>query len=126
MKIGFIGHKTPERLSGEEKSIEEWIRLCLSTFDCTEANISLGNRGSREIFTKVVSDLHIPLNVYGLIVSKFTEETDLESDKYMIDDCDTILAVFDGIRIGNTWLAVQYAESIGKTVIYYQWRKNYT
>ena len=37
----------------------------------------------------------------------------------MVDHCDVLLAVWDGKKIGRTWLTVKYAQSIGKEIIFF-------
>lgn len=40
----------------------------------------------------------------------------------MVNNCDLLFAVFDGNKNGETWITAQYAEKIGKPIIYYDWR----
>ena len=40
----------------------------------------------------------------------------------MVNNCDILYAVFDGIKNGGTYITVQYAEKIGKPIIYYSWQ----
>ena len=44
-------------------------------------------------------------------------------DKYMVDNCDLLLAVWDGIEAGGTWLTVNYARKIGKPIVYYDFNE---
>ena len=37
----------------------------------------------------------------------------------MVDNCDLLLAVFDGVEKGGTWLTVDYANKIGKPIEYF-------
>jgi hypothetical protein len=36
----------------------------------------------------------------------------------MVDDCDVLLAVWDGIRVGGTWDTIKYARANRKKIIY--------
>ena len=39
-------------------------------------------------------------------------------DRFMVDNCDILLAVWDGIEAGGVWSTIQYAKSQGKPIIY--------
>ena len=41
----------------------------------------------------------------------------------MVDNCDLLLAVWDGVEAGGTWLTVNYARKIGKPIVYYNFKK---
>jgi uncharacterized phage-like protein YoqJ len=43
-------------------------------------------------------------------------------DKYMVDNCDLLFAVFDGDKNGGTWNTVKYAEQIGKPIVFFDWK----
>jgi hypothetical protein len=40
----------------------------------------------------------------------------------MVDNCDVLLAVFDGEKAGGTWITVDYAQRIGKPVVFYEFK----
>ena len=40
-------------------------------------------------------------------------------DEYMVEHCDILLAVWDGINIGGVWSTIQYAKKLGKPIIYF-------
>ena len=39
-------------------------------------------------------------------------------DRYMVDNCDVLLAVWDGIKGGGTWSTIQYALKKKKEIIF--------
>ena len=39
-------------------------------------------------------------------------------NRYMIDKCDVLIAVYDGFSKGGTYNAINYAKKIGKKIIY--------
>ena len=39
-------------------------------------------------------------------------------DRYMVDNCDVLLAVWDGIKDGGTWRTIQYAMKKKKNIIF--------
>ena len=39
-------------------------------------------------------------------------------DRFMVDNCDILLAIWDGIRAGGVWSTIQYAKSQGKPIVY--------
>lgn len=141
MKVAITGHR-PARIVGKEQEIKSWISEYLSTIDCTEAYSGMA-QGTDQIFAKVVEDLGIPLiccypykrtsfhpaeieiNNKSKDVRFISDEYNKKSywirDKYMVDNCDVLLAVFDGKQVGGTWITIQYAEKIGKPIIYFKW-----
>ena len=53
------------------------------------------------------------------ISEKYNKQNYYIRDKYMVDHCDILLAVWDGKQVGGTWLTVKYAQSIGKEIIFF-------
>jgi uncharacterized phage-like protein YoqJ len=41
----------------------------------------------------------------------------IKRDEWMVDRCDTVLALFDGVEKGGTWRTVEYARGQGKPVV---------
>lgn len=41
-------------------------------------------------------------------------------NKYMISQCDLLIAVWDNIEKGGTWNAIKYAKSINKKILYFK------
>ena len=52
------------------------------------------------------------------IFKKWTAGGDALRDRRMIDDCDVLLAVWDGVRVGGTWDAIKYAKEQRKQIIF--------
>ncbi len=142
MKVAITGHR-PGRISGQEQGIKEWVKDYLSKVDCTEAYSGIA-MGTDQIFASVVEDMGIPLiccypyrrdkfhpveqriNAKAKDVRFISEEYSKQSywirDKYMVDNCDVLLAVFDGKKEGGAWIAVDYAQRIGKPVVFYEFK----
>lgn len=142
MKVAITGHR-PGRIVGQERDIKKWIEDYLAGVDCTEAYSGMA-MGTDQIFAKVVEDMDIPLiccypyrrdkfhpieqeiNSKAKDVKFISEEYSKQSywirDKYMVDNCDVLLAVFDGNKKGGTWITVDYAQRIGKPVVFYEFK----
>jgi len=145
MRIAVTGHR-PERLKDQQKEVKKWLFEQLNKYECTKA-ISGMAQGVDQIFAQAAIEKNIPLiccypyrkNFFHQeeqrILSKakdikFISETYTGKrvywfrDKYMVDNCDLLLAVWDGIEVGGTWLTINYAQKIGKPIIYYNFKEN--
>lgn len=145
MRIAATGHR-PARLRGEEKIIKEWINEIFTQYDCTAA-ISGMAQGVDQIFAQAAIEKNIPLiccypyrkNFFHQEEKKILNKAkDIKfisevytgnrvywlRDKYMVDNCDLLLAVWDGIEAGGTWLTVNYAQKIGKPIVYYNFKED--
>lgn len=141
--VGITGHR-PARIKGREKEIEEWLRGQLAdSKDDIELAYSGMASGVDQIFARVAEELGIPLvccyafhhksfHPQQLAIHEKAAEIRYVSDKrsddvytirdrYLVDRCDVMYAVFDGIKAGGVWDAIQYAESLGKEVVYFPW-----
>lgn len=49
---------------------------------------------------------------------KWSKGCDDRRDRFMVDNCDILLAVWDGIKVGGTWSTIKYARAQGKPIIY--------
>ena len=145
MKIAITGHR-PGRIVGEEQHIKKWIADCLTKMKCSEAYSGMA-MGTDQIFATVAEEMEIPLiccypyrrdrfhpieqriNARAKDVRFISEEYSKKSywirDKYMVDNCDVLLAVFDGEKVGGTWITVDYAQRIGKPVVFYEFGSKY-
>lgn len=143
MKIAITGHR-PKRISGHEQRIKEWIENYLNSVDCTEAYSGMAT-GSDQIFARVAENMGIPLiccypykrdrfhpveekinakaKDVRFISERYSKQSYWIRDKYMVDHCDVLLAVFDGKKEGGTWITVDYALRIGKPVVFYDFDK---
>lgn len=143
MKIAITGHKTV-RLRGQEKKVAEWIYNELKAaymengkFEC----LCGGAEGTDELFAEIVAfgDLDLDLifylpcegyryfalekymekavrNVY--MFSKWAYGLEGIRDRKMVDDCDILYAVWDGVRVGGTWDTIKYAQEKRKHIIF--------
>ncbi len=59
IKIAVTGHR-PDRISGREQDIENWIREKLKQINCIEAYSGMA-QGVDQIFAKIVEEFNIPL-----------------------------------------------------------------
>ena len=145
MRIAVTGHR-PKRLKGQQKEVKRWLSEQLDKYECTEA-ISGMAQGADQIFAQAAVEKNIPLiccypyrkNFFHQEEQKilnrakdikFISETYTGNrvywfrDKYMVDNCDLLLAVWDGIKAGGTWLTINYAQKIGKPVIFYNFKED--
>lgn len=139
MRVALTGHR-PERLRGKEDAVRRWIVEQLDKREYSEAYSGMA-QGADQIFARVALFYEIPLICcYPYRKKNFHwEERDIISytrdvrfisesyskqcfwirDKYMVDNCDILFAIWDGIEEGGTWLTIKYARSIGKEIIYF-------
>ena len=145
MHIAVTGHR-PKRLRNQQKEVKKWLSEQLDKYECTEA-ISGMAQGVDQIFAQVAIEKNIPLiccypyrkNFFHQeeqkILSKAKDIKFISEvytgkrvywfrDKYMVDNCDLLFAVWDGIKAGGTWLTINYAQKIGKPIIYYNFKEN--
>lgn len=52
------------------------------------------------------------------IHDEWCKHADDDRDRYMVDHCDKLIAIFDGIETGGVFSTIKYAESQGKEIIY--------
>ena len=145
MRIAVTGHR-PKRLKGQQKEVKKWLSEQLNKYECTEA-ISGMAQGADQIFAQAAIEKNIPLiccypyrkNFFHQEEQKILNKAeDIKfiseaytgnrvywfRDKYMVDNCDLLLAVWDGIKAGGTWLTINYAQKIGKPVIFYNFKED--
>ena len=145
MRIAITGHR-PKRLKGQQKEVKKWLSEQLNKYECTEA-ISGMAQGADQIFAQAAVEKNIPLiccypyrkNFFHQEEQKILNKAeDIKfisevytgnrvywfRDKYMVDNCDLLLAVWDGIKAGGTWLTINYAQKIGKPVIFYNFKED--
>ena len=145
MRIAITGHR-PKRLKGQQKEVKKWLSEQLNKYECTEA-ISGMAQGADQIFAQAAVEKNIPLiccypyrkNFFHQEEQKILNKAeDIKfiseaytgnrvywfRDKHMVDNCDLLLAVWDGIKAGGTWLTINYAQKIGKPVIFYNFKED--
>ena len=143
MKIAVTGHRN-KRLRGCEAQVATWLgeqikelRLGTDKVEC----LCGGAEGADEIFAEVAAfgnldvDLvfYLPCEGYRYfalekymdkavrvvnIFKKWTAGGDVLRDRRLVDDCDVLLAVWDGIRVGGTWDTIKYAQENRKQIIF--------
>ena len=52
------------------------------------------------------------------IFPKWTAGGDALRECLRVDDCDMLLAIWDGIRVGGTWDTIKYAQENRKKIIF--------
>ena len=52
------------------------------------------------------------------LADEFYKGCDNARDQYMVDHCDVLLAVWDGIKSGGVWSTIRKAQKAGKQIIY--------
>lgn len=57
-------------------------------------------------------------NKTTLVSDTYTPACMQRRNEYMIDNSDTIIAVWNGIQSGGTWNAIKYARNIQKNIFY--------
>lgn len=50
---------------------------------------------------------------------KYVPQCYIDRDRRIVDDCDVLLAVWDGIKSGGTWQTIKYAREIGRPIVYF-------
>ncbi len=51
-----------------------------------------------------------------LISERYTPVCMLKRNRYMVDKCELVIAVFNGIQTGGTWYTINYAKSKNKII----------
>lgn len=141
MNIAVTGHR-PQRLKGKEKEISAWIYEILLELQKEEAINAAYNgvaAGADQLFAMACIDLGIPLvNVFPYkrahyhsqelyimengkninYQTEYSRDSYAKRDFYMVDNCDVLIAVWDGQSGGGTYLTKEYARQQGKKIIY--------
>ena len=149
MRIALTGHR-PKRLKGQEDKIRKWIDEQLEKYNTPENGrvyaFSGMAQGADQIFAKSainhgcfticcfpyrkknfhpeVKAIMNKANSNRFISEKYTgNKVYWLRDKYLVDNCDVLLAVWDGKKKGGTWITVKYAQEIGKSIIFYDFKE---
>jgi len=51
--------------------------------------------------------------------AEYSPECYIKRDRRIVDDCDVLLAVWDGKENGGTWQTIKYAREKGKQIVYF-------
>jgi hypothetical protein len=138
MNITVTGHR-PQRLKGQEKLIKQWAIEQLNKIhpSCLYNGMA---QGVDQIVALAAKELNIPIiccypfpkkeyhpielyiienNEIRFISKKYSKESYIIRDKYMVDNSDILLCVWDGIGGGGTFLTRNYAIQQNKKIIDY-------
>ena len=53
-----------------------------------------------------------------MVSEEYHKENYFIRDKYMVDNCDILLAIWDGIEFGGTYNTIEYAKQINRKILY--------
>ena len=139
MLVGITGHR-PERLGTNWPVVERWIAGKLEEYKSREERVSLISgmaRGVDQIAATTAIDAGVGVRCYYPFPHKMSNLEDYvtthaevvryEANEYMpnayfirdrriVDDCDVLLVVWDGIKYGGTYYTYKYALEKGKKV----------
>ena len=147
MKYACTGHGI-ERLRGKEQEVREWLRKQIvdenGFYGVDEDDVLLicgGAEGTDELFGSLALDypkmglaLYLPFHLYRVgemmdlrnrmnemywVSEVWRRGVDRKRDRMMVNDCDVLLAVWDGIKKGGTWETIKYAMKKGKPIIFF-------
>lgn len=139
MILAVTGHR-PQRLKGQQKMIKKWaadqlIRLQPSViYDGMAQGVDqIIAIAAKELKIPIVCCYAFPRNNYHPIEewimennqviytsSTFSKESYLIRDKFMVDNADNLLCVWDGVTWGGTYWTYKYALSKGIPIIEYE------
>ena len=51
----------------------------------------------------------------------FEKDCFFKRDRFIVDQCDLLLVVWDGEKIGGSWYTYNYAKKQGKNVLLFPW-----
>lgn len=139
MRLTVTGHR-PQRLKGQEQLIKKWaleqlIRLKPSVLYNGMA------QGTDQIVATAAKELNIPIiccypfprkhyhpieewimenNEVIYLTPAYSKTSYIIRDKFMVNNSDIVLCVWDGIPAGGTYITRKYAIDTGKQVIDYE------
>lgn len=70
---------------------------------------------SIKLYHHILNKAHI---ITQVTKSYFTPRCMQARNEYMVDECDVLIAVWDGVEQGGTWNCVRYAKTKGKRIIF--------
>ena len=141
MKVAITGHK-PERIKGKETEIRRWLNQQIGELAANNGTLDCYSGMSKGVdqifgFAALAGDhrLHCVYAYRGnenavnkhlekqsksiiYVSNEYYDRVYQLRDKYMVDNCDVLLAVWDGIEQGGTWQTIKYAREQGKEIIY--------
>jgi len=57
-----------------------------------------------------------------VISESYSKDVYQKRDEWMVDNCDLLVAVWDGKKYGGTYNTIKYAERVGRVIQYLEWR----
>lgn len=142
MKVAVTGHRPP-RLKNKEKIISQWLYNKLLELKSQDNIIATYNgmaAGVDQLFALQCIKLNIPIycvfpynrkkyhpdelyiieRAAGSIVlqDEYSRDSYYKRDCFMVDNCDILIAVWDEIPQGGTYLTIEYAKKQDKPIIY--------
>ena len=142
VKIGVTGHR-PERLEklAEVSKITDWLDLqfyehagddfilitgMAQGVDQIAAHEALLYGGRiwcyypyRRKLHEFVDYLNSKADKIRYEYEKYVPQCYIDRDRRIVDDCDILFAVWDGIKSGGTWQTIKYAREKGKQIVYF-------
>lgn len=146
MIIGVTGHR-PKRIKGQEKEIKIWLENSLKNLKTENNNLVLISgmaQGVDQIAAYAALKTGVDLWCYYPYKHRLCSEEEYlidhamriryESEEYhrscytqrdrrIVDDCDLLLVVWDGIKAGGAWYTYNYAKGHKKNILLYPWKK---
>lgn len=145
MKIALTGHTTA-RLRGKEAEVNDWLdnvltALLIQAQEDEEVEFLCGGADGADFLFgesanwfpqvklklclpipsyrgKALKDLKRRANSFYYAAEEWKPGLNSKRDKYMVDNCDVLLAIWDGIKQGGTWQTIQYAQKKKKKIIF--------
>lgn len=145
-KVAITGHGS-ERIRGKENQIQSWIINQLNELKKQNKNLVLLDgmaQGVDQIAAVAAINHKVQVCCYfpykhklhpleSYIVDNALEvkyeceqrQKDCYSkrDQHMVDDCDILLVVWDGVEVGGAYLTYKYAKEKGKKIIFFPWKE---
>lgn len=142
IKVAVTGHR-PERIKGQEKDIEYWlseqIRNLVACYDrvvlidgMAQGVDQIAALAAMKNGAQVLCYFPYRKKLYGIqeyiaenaaevrfMRDRFQIGCYIERDRRMVDDCDLLLAVWDGKKNGGTWQTYKYALDRGRDILIY-------
>ena len=143
INITLTGHRS-KRLRGKEQEVFTWVKNLIKILGEGQDRIVCYcgcAEGADEIFgyaTIASPNTYLVLckpvcgyrekeiNILGsqakesiAISEKWHSQADQFRDKYMVEHCDILLAIWDGIKNGGVWSTIKYAKKLNKPIIFF-------
>ena len=146
MKIGITGHR-PERLNKRGKQVQKWLEETIGQISKNQSDVvllcgmaqgvdqmaafaALHNKIKlkcyfpyRHILKGVQEYLADRADEVRYECEKFQKTCYFKRDRRIVDDCDVLIVVWDGKKVGGTWYTYEYALKQGKDIILFPWKK---